>query len=229
MLATSYHTFPANLAAGAVDQYGGAIIEFRITGETAAEALKKGISGATIATNDGKESVPVAMTLRIKSNTTTLRAMRYDYIKERFASAEVQSSSGTLPVPSRLSIPYTILGITNTPMDGDTGATGLQSASGCWRSKATPGARTVDLTINVNATTQRIKAVRVVTAPCGSIPLKYWVDQRIKEDAPWEYVTACEQPADSSVDCRIDLATPRQLRFRFDARTPVAINALLLQ
>lgn len=226
---TSYRTFPTQLAAGAVDQYGGAVIEFSVGKDTASEFLRKGISGATIAATDSGVSVPVAMILRIKNETGTLRAMRYDYIKDRFASAETPREATVHTAPTGRGIPYRIISMLNVPSAGDTGATGLQSGSGCWRSEAVPDARTVDLTILAATAGQRIESIKVVTAPCGNAPLRYWVDQRLREDTPWEYVTACEQAANSSTDCRISLSGPRQLRLRFDARTPVAISEIRLQ
>lgn len=228
LMSTSFRTIPARIAAGAVDNMGGAIIDFNVEKEYNT-LIAKGISGSTVTAFYEGSTLPIAMVLRVKNDSKTLRCMRFDYIKERFLSIDNTNQSIDSPTVQNINIPYRIIHMVSTPAEGDTGVNGLLSGNGCWRAKASQGMRTVDITLAVE-TSQRIERLQIVrSATCGGRPLKYWVDQQLPNQTSWEYLTSGLHPGIGQSSCRISLAGPRLLRIRFDAEYPLEIQSLRLE
>lgn len=226
---TSAGGLPLTLHRRSVDSFGGAVVDFKPSGNVPQGSLRKGISGSPVVTEIGGQTVPVAMILRINPDTGVLRTLRFDYIKEQFNKIRTQRVDGN-PTPIHMEgIPYRILQTSYIPASGDLGALSLLQENGCWAAKAPEGKKTAELVIAIDGQT-RIKILELLRTPsCGSTPLHVWVDQRVQENATWEYVTAYKSNSPESASFRIELSPPRQIRLRFEAKEPISIQGIRLQ
>lgn len=230
LLQSSLGTLPVVLAHHSVDSFGGAVIDFKLVGDFAQNPMRKGISGSVVVAEIGGQNEPVAMILRIDTTTNRLRTLRFDYIKESFNSVRSKSPTSSLGTQSLNDIPYSILYASYAPEDGDHGTASLQQTDGCWRALPLKEKKTADIVVAINEQEKIINKIIVIQAPwCGSGSVHFWVDQRVDENANWEYATACRSEELNSVVCRIGLTSPRQIRLRFDATNSISIHGIRLQ
>lgn len=235
MLRTSAGTFGVTLERKSIDSHGGAVIEFAVEKTDAEKFLRKGLSGATVSATDGGKIQPVAMVLKIQEDQTTLRALRYDYIKTRFDTIKLPEEPEYRNSADDGTLAFTMMQASYLPLSGDKGVSSLKEESGCWKAAALGGQRTVELIIGVSGSISKVETLEVLQSEaCSGTPVKLWIDQRSSSAGSWAYVTEgvstpSTSPPGASTPIRINLSGPRELRLRFDASRPVAISSLRLR
>ena len=230
LLKTSYGIFNATLQRKSVDKHGGAVIDFSIDNQDSSKYIHKGISGATITTSEGGRSLPIGMVLKIQQDLTTLRALRYDYIKDQFDKLQIPKDSTYQHDIDTSNIPYEIIQTKYMPTPGDAGASSLPSASGCWKAAAIGGSRTIDIVIAVNKPNINIETIEVIqSSKCKDRPLKFWIEQRSLQDDNWAYVGVGTSVFGDDSPVHIALSAPREFRLRFEAAQNITISSIRLR
>ncbi|UIK04106.1 hypothetical protein [Neorhizobium galegae] len=231
MLRTSYGNFEVALKRGGVDEFGGAILQFQVPDPADKSFLQKGLSGAIVMSERSGSPVPFAMITRVPADQSGVMAIRFDYIRERFAAIDSHDSAKRRG--SRAAgdgVPYTVLGYTALLLKGSDGPSALQSGSGCFRAAADGGRSDIELMIELADKLDRIETIELQhQGSCAGTPKTFWVEERRPGDGAWNYVGKCQTGSAGAPPCRVNLNGPRQLRLRIEAKEPVSLSGMKLR
>ena len=225
MFKTSSGTFNARLSRKKVDTFGGSMLEFESDDPKAKQLMLKGLSGATVTTESGGKSEPVAMVQQIDPATGTIRALQYDYIRSVFekhmpTSAQAKVKNAT----------FTIESVDYEPViPGDVGVSKLPVGNTCWKANAGKQLpRTANLVISITDPKANVVGIEALqTKACGAEPVKFWVSQRTSDDVDWMYLGEGVAGILSSKPCRVTQSAARKFLLRFDTRNgPAAVATL---
>ncbi len=230
-LKTSYGAFEATIRNGAVDRLGGAVLDFGLVHEEDGSYLKKGLSGATIMATFSGQPIPFAMVIRVGEDQRTMRGLRYDYIRERFATVEAANVSKRREArASAEGIPYRVLSYKATDVAGGNGPSVLAGGTGCWRAAPLGGRKDVELSIELSDKLDRVDGLELLqSAACSSGIHTFWIERRGKDGEDWDYVGRCETRPTDNPPCRIGITAPGQIRLRIETKEPLAVSALILR
>ncbi len=228
---TSFGTFDVTLDRKSVDSHGGATIDFVVEDvPTNKQFLRKGLSGATVATVENGKVQPVAMVIRVLEDDRTLRALRYDYIKDLFFSLRWPDDPAYRQGADDGSLDYKVVHAKYLPLAGDAGVDSLKSDAGCWKASAHGGQRMVELVIEVRDANARIETLHIhQSEQCNGQPVKYLLDQRSSSRDAWVHITSGISQYGDEASCRIALSGPRQFRIRMEATQPITLSGLRLR
>ena len=227
---TSSGTFGVNQIHRGVDAYGGAALDFTAADQSSVALLRQGLSGSTVlAEYDGKVQ-PVALVIKLDQKNDTIRALRFDVIKEKFDKG---------PLPDDLSlrrnaddgyVDFDLVRASYLPISGDFGPESLQESNGCWRAAAKGGERTVELVLAVRKRETDASAIDIMqSAACGGGPVKFWIDQRATTESEWQYATSGITVKSGNVSNRVNGAGMREYRIKFQADKPVHIAKIRMR
>ncbi len=118
------------LLKSSVDSLGGSVIDLKPGAGVDEAFMRKGLSGAIVVTDIGGAATPVAMVIKVNTQTNTLRSMRFDYIKARFAEIWAQEEPRAETGGTVGFVPYRIISTSHYPLGGDLGVMGLQGNRG---------------------------------------------------------------------------------------------------
>lgn len=227
---TSSGTFSVNQTHRGVDAYGGAALDFTAADQSSVSLLRQGLSGSTVlAEYDGKVQ-PVAMVIKLDQKSDTIKALRFDVIKEKFDKA---------PLPDDLSlrrnaddgyVDFDLVRASYLPIAGDSGPESLQESNGCWRARAKGGERTVELVLAVRKRGTDASAIDIMqSAACGGESVKFWIDQHSTAESEWQYATSGITMKSGNVSSRVNGAGMREYRIKFQADKPVHIAKIRMR
>jgi hypothetical protein len=230
-LTTSYGAFEAVIKSGAVDQFGGAVLDFGITHEEDSSYLKKMLSGATIIAERAGQPIPFAMVIRVTEDQHGMRGLRFDYIRERFTAIEAADAARHRGIrASTEGVPYRVLDYKAIDVTGSEGPSVLTRGGGCWRAAPSGGRRDVELSIELSDKLDRVESLALLqTEACNSGTHSFWIERRNDDRADWDYLGRCESRLTDSPACRIGITGPGQIRLRIEAKGPIAVSALILR
>ena len=226
---TSSGTFGVTQFHRGVDAYGGAALDFKAD-QLSTSLLHQGLSGSTVlAEFDGKVQ-PVALVIKLDEKSYTIKALRFDVIKEKFDKG---------PLPDDLSlrrnaedgyVDFDLVPASYLPMTDDSGPESLQENNGCWRAAAKGGERTVELVLAVRKPGTDASAIDIMqSAACGGKPVKFWIDQRATTESEWQYATSGITVESGNVSNRVNGAGMREYRIKFQADKPVHIAKIRMR
>ena len=227
---TSSGTFSVTQIHRGVDAYGGAALDFSAADQSSASLLRQGLSGSTVlAEYDGKVQ-PVALVTELHQERGIIKALRFDFIKERFDNG---------PLPDDLSarrnaedgyVDFDVVRASYLPITGDSGPTSLQENNGCWSGAARGGERTVELLLVVRKRGINVTAIEIdQSAACGGTPAKFWIDQRATAESEWQYAASGITVSSGKVSSRVNGAQMREYRIKFQADKPVRIAKIRMR
>ncbi|MFC6689499.1 hypothetical protein [Jhaorihella thermophila] len=206
------------LLSGRLDKARGGLLLMRPRNPADAARLQKGISGGIALLRWQNRSLPAAMELAlVDDRESSFKALRFDRIRAAFEALE-RAASSSEPTGRRGGLNAGFVSVRGAVLAQSSSLSELLKDGGCWRAMARPGEKAVELVLLVDEEPgSRIGTITLHSQPGCGLPIAAIVEGR-KPGAGWSLISTGCAVAPSPRGCRINRATPYELRLRLVPR-----------
>lgn len=232
LLPTSFGVFEAKIVRAGTETRGGLVNIQPINRAHVEKYTKKGISGSVAEVMRGEETYPFGMVTEVNPSQGTMRAIRFDLIREAFNKVEEFDVSHLRHNREQTTgIPFQIVAFDALSLNPSTGPTSLHDKEKCWNIMPRGGQQSITITIELSDPKDRVSRIILTQKKgCGDAPLKFYIDQRVPGLTSWSRVGSCETTTQdrNNSTCRLDLSGPRQLRISINNLKSTGLSCLYL-